>query len=238
MTTCSAFSRTARAIAGARSPRRWSRGADEIALKPRGVSHERAAAAATTGLTAIQSIRDLGRLAAGGGRVLVTGVSGGVGSISDRRSRGRSNATVTAVGSGAGRRAGAAARRRRGIWDRATESLPPADSASGSTSSSTRPPPTAGARGGAPSKPGGAFVTTLPSAAFAVDKVASLLSRTRVHFVNVKSRAADLALLAAWLAEGLEVPLAGDLPVRDVARGLARLQKSGGRIAVQVADGF
>jgi len=48
----------------------------EVMRKPRGVSHERAAAAATTGLTAIQSIRDLGRLPATGGKVLVTGGSG------------------------------------------------------------------------------------------------------------------------------------------------------------------
>jgi hypothetical protein len=31
---------------------------------------------------------------------------------------------------------------------------------------------------------------------------------------------------------------ASTVPVRDVAKGLARLQKAGGRIAVQVADGF
>ena len=37
---------------------------DEIALKPKSVSHELAAAAATTGLTALQSLRDLGRLRA------------------------------------------------------------------------------------------------------------------------------------------------------------------------------
>jgi len=45
---------------------------DEIAVKPSPVSHEIAAASATTGLTAIQSIRDLGRLPAAGGQVLVT----------------------------------------------------------------------------------------------------------------------------------------------------------------------
>ena len=39
-----------------------------------------------------------------------------------------------------------------------------------------------------------------------------------------------------WL--GLEVPLVSTIPVRDVAQGLARLQRSGGRIAVRVADGF
>ena len=74
---------------------------DEIAVKPKGVSHEIAAAAATTGLTAIQSIRDLGRLPARDGQLLVTGVSGGVGSIAVGIGR-KLNAAVTAVGSGKG----------------------------------------------------------------------------------------------------------------------------------------
>ena len=73
---------------------------DEIAVKPARVSHEIAAAAATTGLTAIQSIRDLARLPARGGQVLVTGVSGGVGSISVGVAK-KLGAEVTAVGSGA-----------------------------------------------------------------------------------------------------------------------------------------
>jgi NADPH:quinone reductase-like Zn-dependent oxidoreductase len=85
---------------------------DEIAIKPAGVSHALAAAAATTGLTAIQSIRDLGRLPASGGEVLVTGVSGGVGSIAVGVAK-RLNARVTAVGSGVdhpGTRSGQGAR--------------------------------------------------------------------------------------------------------------------------------
>jgi hypothetical protein len=56
--------------------------------------------------------------------------------------------------------------------------------------------------------------------------------------VNVKSRPADLRLLASWLEDGLEVPLASTIPVREVAAGLRRLEKAGGRIAVRVADGF
>ncbi len=87
-------------------------------------------------------------------------------------------------------------------------------------------------------RPGGAFVTTLPSLAFVADKMASWFSDSRVCFVNVKSRPADLVLLGSWLAAGLDVPLSSTIPVRDVAAGLARLKSNGGRIAVQVADGF
>ncbi len=208
---------------------------DQVARKPASVGHELAAAAATTGLTAIQSIRDLGRLPREGAECLVTGVSGGVGSIGIGVAR-RLGAKVTAVGSGAGlelaRRLGASA-----ALDRTKESLPGDlrdrfdvifDAA-------------AAYRWGQwhrALRRGGAFVTTLPSAAFAVDKLRSLFSSTRVHFVNVKSRPDDLRLLASWLEDGLEVPLAATIPVRDIAKGLAQLQKSGGRIAVQVADAF
>jgi NADPH:quinone reductase len=208
---------------------------DEIAIKPPGVSHAVAAAAATTGLTAIQSIRDLGRLPASGGEVLVTGVSGGVGSIAVGVAK-KLGARVTAVGSGAGlelaRRLGASE-----VLDRTTHTLPGDirdrfavvfDAAAAYRWSQWR-----GAL-----QPGGAFVSTLPSLAFVVDKLQSFVASTRVHFVNVKSRPADLRLLASWLADGLEVPLASTIPVRDVAKGLEQLQRAGGRVAVQVAEGF
>ena len=207
----------------------------EIALKPKSVSHEIAAASATTGLTAIQSLRDLGRLPASGGQVLVTGVSGGVGSISVGIAR-KLKASVTAVGSGLGleqaRRLGAGV-----VLDRTQGNLPGNihaqfdvvfDAAAAYRWRMWR----------RTLKPGGAFVTTLPSFTFAADKAASLFAGSRVHFVNVKARSADLELLAGWLAEGLEVPLAATIPVRDLAKGLAQLQKTGGRISVRVADGF
>jgi NADPH:quinone reductase-like Zn-dependent oxidoreductase len=183
----------------------------------------------------MQSIRDLGRLPASGGEVLVTGVSGGVGSIAVGVAK-KLNARVTAVGSGAGlalaRQLGASE-----TLDRTACAVPGAvrdrfdvvfDAAAAYRWSQWR----------AALKPGGAFVTTVPSFAFAVDKLRSLVSGTRARFVNVKSRPADLRLLARWLADGHEVPLNATIPVRDVAKGLAQLRRAGGRIAVQVADGF
>lgn len=208
---------------------------DQIALKPARVSHEVAAAATTTGVTAIQSIRNLGRLPAPGAQVLVTGVSGGVGSIAVGVAR-KLNARVTAVSSGAGlelaRRLGASE-----VFDRTERPLPGDiherfdvvfDASAAYRWRQWR----------SALKPGGAFVTTLPSLAFVADKLESLFTRTRVHFVNVKSRPADLGLLGSWLEEGLEVPVASTIDVRDVAGGLLRLQKTGGRIAVRVANGF
>jgi NADPH:quinone reductase-like Zn-dependent oxidoreductase len=208
---------------------------DEVAKKPAGVTHDVAAAAATTGLTAIQAIRDLGRLPSRGGRILVTGVSGGVGSIAVGIGK-QLGAEVTAVGSGAGlelaRKLGASE-----VIDRTSQALPGDlrdrfdvvfDAAAAYRWRQWR-----GAL-----RRGGAFVTTLPSLAFAVDTVHSLFTSTRVRFVNVKSRPADLEVLGSWLAGGLEVPLASTIPVREVATGLATLQRSGGRVSVRVADGF
>ncbi len=207
---------------------------DQLALKPKSVSHETAAAAATTGLTAIQSIRDLGRLPAAGGRVLITGASGGVGSISIGVAQ-KLGASVTAVGSGKGlelaRKLGAVE-----VLDRNARELP-GDlrdfDVIFDTSAAYR------WRGWHSAlKKGGAFVSTLPSLAWVVDKMASWFAGTRVHFVNVKSRPDDLRLLGDWLEAGLQVPLASTIPVRDVAKGLVQLQKSGGRVVVRVDGGF
>jgi hypothetical protein len=66
-------------------------------------------------------------------------------------------------------------------------------------------------------KAGGSFVTTLPSIAFATDKLASLFTSSTAQFAVVKARDEDLALLAKWLGEGFEVSIDSTLPVRDVA---------------------
>lgn len=86
----------------------------------------------------------------------------------------------------------------------------------------------------------GAYVTTLPSIAFLRDKLASLVTPTRAHFVIVKSRAQDFDLLGIWLSQGLNVPIFQTVKVKDVAAGLKRLQAGAvrGRIAVDVADGW
>lgn len=210
--------------------------ASEIARKPSNVSHSIAAAAATPGLTALQMLRDLARMKSGA-RVLVTGASGGVGSLAVGVAK-RLGASVTAVGSGKGlelaKHLGAERVIDRTACDPLSEAGGPfdvvIDAAAAYRWRDWHRNLVAG----------GAFVTTLPSLPFLVDKVSSLFSRTRVHFVNVKSRAADLRLLADWLADGLEVPVDRVVPVREVASALAGLRRGGvlGRIAVDVANGF
>ncbi len=66
----------------------------------------------------------------------------------------------------------------------------------------------------------------------------SPFSSTRVHFVNVLPKPADLRLLSLLLEDGLEVPLMSTILVREIAGGLARLHLAGGRVAVRVAGGF
>ena len=210
--------------------------AREIAKKPAGVTHATAAAAATPGLTALQMLRDLGRLGANG-RVLVTGVSGGVGSLAIGIAR-RLGGEVTAIGSGAGldlaRERGAQAVIDRKAVDPLAAASGPfdviCDAAAGYRWKTWK----------TKLAPGGTYVTTLPSAAFFADKIASLFSRTRCAFVNVKSRAEDLEQLGAWLADGLAVAVERVVPVRELAPALASLRDGRvvGRIAVDVATGF
>jgi NADPH:quinone reductase len=210
---------------------------ETIALKPAGVSHSQAAASATTGLTAIQSLRDLGGLKGPHTKVLITGVSGGVGSIAVGIAR-RLGASVTAVGSGKGldlaRELGAET-----LLDRKKDRLfletqgpfdVIFDAAAAYRWSQWKKN----------LKPGGVFVTTLPSLPFVIDKMLSLFSSTHVRFVNAKCKKADLTLLAGWLANGLEVPVDSTIPVRDVAKGLARLKNGEvlGRVVVDVPDQF
>ena len=208
----------------------------EVGVKPAAVSHRAAAAAATTGLTGLQGIRTLGRLPPGG-RLLVTGVSGGVGSLAVGIGV-RLGGDVTAVGSGAGlemARAMGASR----VWDRTRR--PVARAAAGTfdvvfdAAAAYRWREWRHAL-----KPGGAFVTTLPTKAFFVDKASSLLTRTRAHMVAVKSTTAALDEIGRWLVDGLAAPIDSVVAVRDVAAGLERLRAglARGRIVVDVEGGF
>jgi NADPH:quinone reductase-like Zn-dependent oxidoreductase len=89
-------------------------------------------------------------------------------------------------------------------------------------------------------KDGGSYVTTLPSIAFAANKLESLFSSKAANFVYVKSKSKDLELLATWLREGAEVAIDSTFPVREVSKGFDRYRKGEflGRIVVDVIAGF
>jgi NADPH:quinone reductase-like Zn-dependent oxidoreductase len=69
--------------------------ADRLVLKPVGISFEQAAATPVSGMTALQGLRDLGRVESGR-RVLVLGAGGGVGHLAVQLARGY-GAEVTGV---------------------------------------------------------------------------------------------------------------------------------------------
>jgi NADPH:quinone reductase-like Zn-dependent oxidoreductase len=210
---------------------------DEIALKPAGVSHIQAAAAATPALTAIQAIRDVGKLPKTGGRVLVTGISGGVGSMAVGIIT-RLGAVPTAAGSGRGielaKKSGAGEvidRKQQNVFDSSHGRFDVIFDAAAAYRWSLW-------KGSL--KSGGQFVTTLPSLALFSDKLKSLIAPTGAGFVNVKCRPSDLRLLGDWLDSGLSVAIDSTVPVRDVATGIEKLHRGEvlGRIAVDVINGF
>ena len=208
----------------------------QLALKPKAVSHAMAAAAATPALTALQGLRDDGKLASGG-RVLVIGASGGVGSLAVGIAR-KLGAQVDAVCSTHAvefvRELGADL-----VIDRKKEDPLVAakgpydvilDAAAAHSFSKTRHS----------LKPGGTYVTTLPSPAFALDKLKTLVSAQSCKMILLKPLPADLELLGKWLTEGLKVPIDSTIPVREVPAALQRMigGEMKGRIVVEVATGF
>jgi NADPH:quinone reductase-like Zn-dependent oxidoreductase len=211
--------------------------ANEIAIKPEKISHIDAAAAATSGVTALQSLRDLGRVAKGN-RVLITGVSGGVGSIAVCVAH-KLGAEVVAIGSGAGlelaKKLGAVQTIDRSSADLLTNDTGKFDvvfdcaSAYSWSMFKTK------------LKPGGTYVTLLPSLSFLKDKILTLFAKSGARFLTgCRSRAPDLKLLAEMLESGMPVALDSTIPIRDIAKGLERLQtgKALGKIAVDVKNGF
>jgi NADPH:quinone reductase-like Zn-dependent oxidoreductase len=210
--------------------------ADEIALKPERLSHIDAAAAATSGITALQSLRDLGKVTKGQ-RVLITGVSGGVGSMAVCVAQ-QLGAQVVAIGSGSGlelaKKLGAVQTIDRSNKDLFANDIGAFDvvfdCAAAYSWSMFK----------SKLKPGGTYVTLLPSLSFMKDKVLSLFAKSRARFLSgCKSRGADLKILADMLESGMPVTLDSTIPIHDIAKGLEKLQsgKVLGKIAVKVADG-
>jgi NADPH:quinone reductase-like Zn-dependent oxidoreductase len=209
--------------------------AAEVAIKPAGLDHAQAACAATVGLTALQFLRDLGKLT-GGQRLLVLGGAGGVGTCAVGIGK-RLGAHVTAVCSDYAvayvRRLGADV-----VIDRARQdplaTSTPYDVIFDTTATY------AYLRAARALAPAGALVTTLPGPGLALGKLATLFSRRQCTFGAVKSRRADLEQLGTWLTGGLPVPIAQHFPAREVAAGLERLASGRllGRIAIDVHGGL
>jgi NADPH:quinone reductase-like Zn-dependent oxidoreductase len=193
-----------------------------------------AAAAATPGVTAIQALRDHGRLRPGG-RALIIGAAGGVGTLAigvAKRLGAHATAVCAAAASELVRALGADEVVERGTDLRALDTRFDVilDTA---------------AAHGFPSlrrllAPRGAYVTTLPSAGWFAGAALALASSRRSRFIAVAPVAADLTLLGSWLADGLRVPIDRQFAVRDAAAAFDRLGRGAmrGRIAIEVGGGW
>jgi NADPH:quinone reductase-like Zn-dependent oxidoreductase len=206
-----------------------------IGRKPSAVDHRVAAALATSGLTALQALRDVGRLQPGG-RALVIGAAGGVGSLAIGVARAL-GATVTAVcstyaidfvrGLGADEVVDRRARDPRELTGPFDVILDAAAAYS------------YGALCGALAA-GGTYVTTLPSAGWLGGKLLAMFSSKRCRMVVVRSVSADLEQLAAWVSGGTRVPIDATFPVRELASACAKMADGElrGRIAIDVEHGL
>ena len=214
--------------------------AGTLAKKPKGLSHEEAAGAATVALTALQSLRDKAHLQPGQS-VLINGASGGVGSYAVQIAK-LLGGKVSAIASGAREEAvralGAEAfydykktrlAARKGEPDALGEPFDVIfDAVSNSSFSACAPW----------LKPSGAYVTLLLSKDLLLGKLRSLLSSKGCHFVVVEPRPADLSQLASWFEEGkLKPVLERAYPLEELPAALERMKRGDvrGKLAITVA---
>ncbi len=214
--------------------------ADALAPVPPGTTLVEAAALPLAGLTALQGLRDRGRLAPGQ-RVLVVGASGGVGSLAVQVAR-VMGAHVTGVTSGRNaelvRALGADA-----VLDH-TRTDPTAAPAGGRgvgydvvlDAVADRPP----WRWRRVLRPGGRVVSLNPVYGNPVSAaLVRAATRTRVTGLLVRPSGTDLAQLDAWVAAGLVRPVVDSvLPLARAAEAHRRLEtrRTRGKIVLVVDD--
>jgi NADPH:quinone reductase len=193
-----------------------------IGRKPASLSHEDAAAAATTASTGLQMLRDKGRFASG--TVLIHGASGGVGTYAVQIAKAL-GANVVATTSatkldyvrqlGADRVVDYKTTRLRDLEERFAVILD-----CGSMSSYGECAPIL-ARGGA-------YVTTLPTPGAILGMARAMFSSKRCSFLVVQPRTSDLDQLATWFEAGkLRSNVEQIFPFSELPAALLR-QRSGG----------
>lgn len=206
---------------------------ERVGVKPANVSHADAAASATVGCTALQALRDKGRLRSGQ-RALINGASGGVGSYAVQVARllgaevwGTASATkadfvrslgATEVVDYRSTPLGAIGQTFDVLLDAACTS------SFGETQHLLNRE--------------GAYVTLLPSARFFTGMLKSLFTSKRCAILTVQSRAKDLDQLGAWLGAGkLDASVEKTFPFADLGRALVTLESGAvqGKLAVAIS---
>jgi NADPH:quinone reductase-like Zn-dependent oxidoreductase len=207
--------------------------AHEVARLPDAVSFEAGAAIALTGLTALQALRDLLRVRPGA-RVAIHGASGGVGTIAIQIARvlgGEVLATSSERNFELCRRLGAA--------EAVSYAGAPLESRVGELDGifdvfgNLRYERVKRAL-----KPGGTYVTTVPSPMTLARELSARLRGVGPRLVLVRARRADLELLARWLVEGRIQPVIDScfaLPGFADAFRVLESKHARGKIVVEVA---
>jgi len=206
--------------------------ADTVGKKPKKISHEEAAAAATSTATALQSLRDKGKLAAGQ-TVLINGASGGVGSYAVQIAKAL-GATVTATCSGAKVEHVKSLGADRVVDYKSTplsqleERFEVIFDVAASSSYGVCGPLL---------KPSGTYVSLLPSPSLFLGMARALFSSKHCKMMVVQPVASDFDQLAAWFDEGKLKPMVDtSYPLEEVPKALER-QRAGdvrGKIAITV----
>ncbi len=82
----------------------------------------------------------------------------------------------------------------------------------------------------------GVFVTAAPSLSILFAKVLTLFSRQRVEMVMAQPKRSDLEKIAGWMAQGLRIPIAMQLPLAQASDALRALEKGKfvGKIVLEV----
>ncbi|MFO0728535.1 MAG: NAD(P)-dependent alcohol dehydrogenase [Myxococcota bacterium] len=202
----------------------------ELAILPPSVSTSAGAATGLAGLTALQALRDLGRVGAGT-RVLINGASGGVGTFAIQIGV-QLGAVVDTISSAANtalaRSLGAAAAFAYDRQEHPTERYDLVFDVYGNL-------PAAKARPWI--GPRGVWVGTVPNARTIVADLASRLLPLRQRLVVVRSSRRDLETLAGWLASGrLRAVIDRELPFADFREAFGRLEsrRTQGKIILRV----
>ncbi len=207
---------------------------DALARRPAGLTPSNAAALATAGVTALQALRDHGRLRSGQ-HVLIVGASGGVGSIAVGVARAM-GATVTGLCSVA------AFELVRALGAAHVVDYRAADALTGEIAYDVVFDAAAVHSYGAVRhllRPGGAYVTTLPSASLLTGKLVAPFYGHRCTFVAVAPSVDDLTQLATWSTE-MTIPVDSTYRVTQVGEALKRSKRGGmrGRIIIDIGGGF
>ena len=205
-----------------------------LAAIPAQLSDTDAAAIPLAGLTALQSLRDLGKITHGS-RVLINGASGGVGVFAVQIARAL-GAHVTAVCSATNHElvTGLGAQR---VIDYCAQDFTQAaerydmvfDVVANKTFAKCRKVLT----------PRGVYVATLPTPALLVASAMTRLSRSqRAHFIMVKSRGSDLHFLSGLVERGqLRAVIDSEFPLAQAvdAHRRSETERARGKIVLRVS---